>query len=52
LRKPFGCTIFFNSGEKGDMMLNKSNLDIENELLALADKRGVKIDKEDYPRPY
>ena len=40
---------FFNSGEKGNMVWNKQNVDIENELLALADKEGVKVDKEDYP---
>ena len=40
---------FFNSGENGNMIWNKPNIDIENELLALANKEGVKVDKEDYP---
>ena len=40
---------FFNDGEKGDMMWNKPNLEIENALLALADIEGIKVDEEAYP---
>ncbi|MGB0881440.1 MAG: hypothetical protein ACPGSO_00695 [Vicingaceae bacterium] len=40
---------FFNTGEKGNMMWNKPNLEIENGLLALAEKEGIKVDKEAYP---
>jgi hypothetical protein len=40
---------FFNSGKKGNKIWNKPNVDIENKLLALADKEGVKVDEEAYP---
>ena len=40
---------FFNDGEKGAMMWNKPNLEIESALLALAEIKGVKVDEEDYP---
>lgn len=40
---------FFNGGEKGNMMWNKPNLEIENALLALAEIEGVKVDEEAYP---
>lgn len=39
---------FFNEGEKGNMVWNLSNVDIENKLLALADVKGMVITKEDY----
>lgn len=40
---------FFNNDERGNMIWNKPNIDIENKLLALAEIEGVKIDEEDYP---
>lgn len=40
---------FFNDGEKGNMMWNKTNLEIENSLLALAEIEGIKVDEEAYP---
>lgn len=40
---------FFNAGEGGNMMWNKPNLDIENALLAIAEREGVTVDKQSYP---
>lgn len=40
---------FFNNGEKGNMIWNKPNIDIENKLLVLAEKECVKVDEEAYP---
>lgn len=40
---------FFNDGEKGNMMWNKPNLEIENALLAIAEIEGVEVDEEAYP---
>jgi len=40
---------FFNNGEKDNMMWNKSNVEIENGLLALAEIEGIKVDEEGYP---
>lgn len=49
LKEQSNVSEFFNGGEKDDIMWNKSNLEIENALLVLAEREGVKVDKESYP---
>lgn len=40
---------FFNSGEKDNKVWNKSNLDIENSLLEIVEKKGLEISEYNYP---
>lgn len=40
---------FFNDGKKDDKMWNKPNVDIENALIALAEKEGMIVDEDRYP---
>lgn len=49
LKEQDNVSEFFNGDDKGNMMWNKPNLEIENGLLALAEKEGVTVDKEAYP---
>lgn len=49
LKEQDKVTAFFNDGEKGNMMWNKPNADIEAALIAIAEKEGVKVDDESYP---
>ena len=40
---------FFNNGEKGDKMWNKTNLEIENALLTIASNNGIEVNEDIYP---
>jgi hypothetical protein len=40
---------FFNTGEKGNMIWNLPNIDLENKLIEIAIEKGIDVIEDNYP---